>query len=176
MPLAAKSGGWRKWPAVADGVAGSGGRYQLTIQGKDAAAVVLTGVTVHVLKRRPPVSGYALGRVCGGDGVFRTLDVDLDQSPPSLTPTFEPGNANSDSPEFEVKPIKFPYQVALDDPENFLVAGLTATCDCDWTLDLSWTSQGAAGTVRINDNGAPFRTSSSTNSRHCTVLEYVECK
>ncbi|MDQ0937302.1 hypothetical protein QFZ49_007277 [Streptomyces turgidiscabies] len=31
--------------------------------------------------------------------------------------------------------------------------------DCRWYLELDWSSQGRAGTVRVDDAGRPFRTS-----------------
>ncbi|MBN6035239.1 hypothetical protein [Amycolatopsis sp. 195334CR] len=175
MPSEASSVGWRAWAAVADGVQGSGGRQNLIIQGKGDARVVLTKVVVRVLARRPPVVGNTLERECGGDGVFRSMTVDLDKTPPAVLPKFDTGNVMDGAPEYETKPIKFPYTVALEDPESFVIEGETERCDCDWVVELSWSSQGRTGTTTIDNNGAPFRTTSTANAPTCYVREMIEC-
>jgi hypothetical protein len=40
-----------------------------------------------------------------------------------------------------------------------MVDAQTEDCDCRWYLELDWSSQGRTGTVRIDDQGVPFRTS-----------------
>ncbi|MBP2179393.1 hypothetical protein [Amycolatopsis magusensis] len=175
MPSDAASYGWRKWPAVSDGVQASGGRQTLIVQGKGAARVVLTKATVKVVAKRQPVTGKTLERECGGDGVFRSMSVELDKNPPEVSSKFESGNVMADTPDYEVKPIKFPYTVALEDPESFIIEGITEKCDCDWVVELAWSSQGRTGTTRIDNNGVPFRTTSTANAPTCYVREVIEC-
>ena len=55
--------------------------------------------------------------------------------------------------------VRMPYRVSAEDPEVLLVTARTESCDCDWYLELDWSSQGRTGTVRIDDHGRPFRTS-----------------
>lgn len=55
--------------------------------------------------------------------------------------------------------MRFPYRVSDRDPEVLLVTARTETCDCRWYLEVDWSSQGRTGTVRIDDEGRPFRTS-----------------
>lgn len=55
--------------------------------------------------------------------------------------------------------MSLPYRVSSTDPEVLLVTARTDTCDCDWYLELDWSSQGRTGTVRVDDHGRPFRTS-----------------
>jgi hypothetical protein len=57
--------------------------------------------------------------------------------------------------------VEFPYRVSAADPEVLLVTATTQTYDCDWYLELDWSSQGRTGTVRIDDHGRPFRTTST---------------
>lgn len=47
-----------------------------------------------------------------------------------------------------------------------LVKARTQTCDCRWYLELGWSSQGRTGTLRIDDHGRPFRTSSIKGLAH----------
>ncbi|MFI6030707.1 hypothetical protein [Amycolatopsis magusensis] len=175
MPSDAASYGWKEWPAVADGVQGSGGRHNLIIQGKGNARVVLTEATVKVLAKRPPVTGKTLDKECGGDGVFRSMSVELDKNPPVVSSKFEADDVMPGAPDYETKPIKFPYTVALEDPESFFIEGNTENCDCDWVLELTWSSQGRTGTTRIDNNGVPFRTTSTANAPTCYVREVIEC-
>jgi hypothetical protein len=168
MPREA-SEGWRKWDAVSDGVAASPSGFYLTIQGKSEASVVLRTIRAVVTARRPPLKGIDLWRECGGDGAFRGLNVDLDHETPTITDTFYPDDAVGEPPH-EVRPIKFPYTVALSDPETFSVSATTNTCDCDWRLEIDWTSQGHAGTVLVGDNGRPFRTSTAVATKSCEVI------
>jgi hypothetical protein len=49
--------------------------------------------------------------------------------------------------------------VSAEDPEVLLVTARTGGCDCRWYLELDWSSQGRTGTVRVDDDGRPFRTS-----------------
>ena len=55
--------------------------------------------------------------------------------------------------------VRMPYRVSVSDPEVLLVTARTAGCDCRWYLELDWSSRGRTGTVRIDDQGRPFRTS-----------------
>ncbi|GAB2796659.1 hypothetical protein GCM10027073_30630 [Streptomyces chlorus] len=55
--------------------------------------------------------------------------------------------------------VRMPYRVSAKDPEVLEVTATTAGCDCRWYLELDWSSGGRSGTVRIDDDGRPFRTS-----------------
>lgn len=83
----------------------------------------------------------------------RTFDVDLDAARPAARPM--PGNDAG----VEIPALSFPYRVSVRDPEVLLVTGRTVACDCDWYLELEWSSGDRSGTARIDDAGRPFRTS-----------------
>ncbi|HZG04195.1 MAG TPA: transcriptional regulator, partial [Streptomyces sp.] len=53
----------------------------------------------------------------------------------------------------------FPYKVSESDPEVLYVAARTDAHDVRWYLELEWSSGDRHGTLRIDDRGAPFRTS-----------------
>lgn len=59
----------------------------------------------------------------------------------------------------KIPAVSFPYRVSVRDPEILLVTGRTVKCDCDWYLELEWSSGDRSGSVRIDDGGRPFRTS-----------------
>ncbi|MGR3932980.1 helix-turn-helix domain-containing protein [Streptomyces sp. BRA346] len=143
------------WAAAHDAVHGGTTNVEATVQGRAESAVVLRALHVRVVGRRTPLawSSFAMENGCGGALTPRAFSVDLDAARPQARPT--DGND-------EGKPIpavRFPYRVSASDPEVLLINARTAGCDCRWYLELDWTSGDRSGTVRIDDNGAPFRTS-----------------
>lgn len=76
--------------------------------------------------------------------------------------------AGNDSGE-PIEAVAFPYSVSVTDPEVLLITGRTVGCDCDWFAELTWSSGGRSGTVRVDDGGRPFRTS---GERGRPVLDY----
>ncbi|MET9771757.1 helix-turn-helix domain-containing protein [Streptomyces sp. NPDC006415] len=138
---------------------------RITLQGRDERAVVLESLRIRVVERRSPAPGrvYRMSSGCGGSLTPRMFDVDLDVPRPVARSV-----AGNDSGE-PIEAVAFPYRVSVTDPEVFLITGRTAGCDCDWFAELSWSSGGRSGTVRIDDGGRPFR-SSGVGGR--PVLEY----
>ncbi|MFE9749956.1 hypothetical protein ACFYOT_34025 [Saccharothrix saharensis] len=167
------SGGWSEWDEVNEGgAAASPGQVVITVQGRTDAEVVLLNLEVRVVARREPIRGTALSRQCGDPGAVRWLSVDLDRDP--VVPTADRFDEPYPfTPDWERKPIKFPYTVSLADAETFVIKASTEGCDCDWVVGLHWASQGQTGVLPITDNGRPFRTSSDRNARPCSVLETV---
>ncbi|WP_410670373.1 hypothetical protein [Amycolatopsis sp. cmx-4-68] len=166
------NGGWADWPEVSEnGAASPPGLVELTIQGRDSAAVTLTNIRVRVLARRAPIHGTAIQRDCGDQGAVRWLEVDLDRDPVRPVAKDEFDAMVEDTPAWERKPIKFPYTVSVTNPETFMIKAVTANCDCDWVADVEWSAQGRSGTLPITNSGTPFRTTSTKNARRCSVLD-----
>ncbi|MFE5856119.1 helix-turn-helix domain-containing protein [Streptomyces sp. NPDC056500] len=144
------------WARSLGAVHGGDTLVRLTVQGLGDQAVVLQGLRVRVAAQRPPqrrnVYGMSLG--CGGTMTPRMFDVDLDAARPTALSV--PGNDSG----VELPAASFPYRVSARDPEILLITARTVTCDCDWYLELEWSSADRSGTVRIDDAGRPFRTSS----------------
>ena len=142
-PFAPGAPGW-----VADtGAVSSGSQYvELTVQGTGEETVVLNDLHVRVADRRAPLAwnDYGTGVGCGGDVPARHFGVDLDASRPDAEPA---GRRD------------FPYKVSESDPEVLYVAARTDAYDVRWYLELEWSSGDRHGTLRIDDRGAPFRTS-----------------
>lgn len=132
---------------------------EITVEGRSAAAVILSGLTVEVVSRHSPPTGTLLqAEGAGGIGV-RYFTVDLDQ--PRPTPLL--GEANEPRPG--ERPLNFPYKVSLSDPEVFVLFAKTQRCDCQWTARLRWRSGGKEGTTTIREGGRPFRTASGTAAK-----------
>ncbi|MFD6437819.1 helix-turn-helix domain-containing protein [Streptomyces venezuelae] len=143
------------WVATQKAVHGGETLVQLSVQGRSDTAVLLEALRVRVVGRGAPVKGnaYAMDLGCGGAVTPRYFDVNLDKDRPIARAV--PGN-DSGTP---IPAVRMPYRVSAKDPEVLLVTGGTRTCDCRWYLELDWSSQGRKGTVRIDDDGRPFRTS-----------------
>ncbi|MFC9162696.1 helix-turn-helix domain-containing protein [Streptomyces fungicidicus] len=148
----------RTWAGTQSAVHGGGTTVQLSVQGTSETAVVLTALRVRVAGRADPAPGnaYAMDQGCGGALTPRYFDVDLDKDRPLARAV--PGN-DAGTP---IPAVRMPYRVSATDPEVLLVTARTAHCDCRWYLELDWSSQGRTGTVRIDDDGRPFRTSGLT--------------
>ncbi|MET9422245.1 helix-turn-helix transcriptional regulator [Streptomyces sp. NPDC006540] len=150
-PVEADAEQWSR--ALGAGHAGET-RVRITVQGKGPEAVVLESLQVRVAARRAPErhNVYRMDSGCGGSLTPRMFDVDLDKSRPVARSV-----AGNDAGE-PIPAVSFPYRVSASDPEVLLVTGRTVTCDCEWYLQLRWSSGGRTGTVRIDDGGRPFRT------------------
>ncbi|MFD5400268.1 helix-turn-helix domain-containing protein [Streptomyces griseorubiginosus] len=145
-----------QWAATQGAIHGRQTMVRISVQGRSSTAVVLEDLRVRVASRGAPVQGnsYAMEQGCGGALTPREFSVDLDKDRPIARS--KPGNDG----ENVIPAVKMPYRVSSTDPEILLVTAETVTCDCNWYLELDWSSQGRTGTVRIDDHGKPFRTTS----------------
>ncbi|MFF3660743.1 helix-turn-helix domain-containing protein [Streptomyces olivochromogenes] len=137
----------RGWVTALGGVAGQEQMLALTVQGAGKATVVLGGLHVRVVGKDAPLAwnDYVMGVGCGGGVETKSFAVDLDAGRPVTTP--KAGQRD------------FPYKVSESDPEVFYVFADARAHDVSWYLELDWSSGARSGTVRIDDNGKPFRTS-----------------
>ncbi|MEW2119230.1 hypothetical protein AB0945_29385 [Streptomyces sp. NPDC005474] len=105
--------------------------------------VVLAGLRVVVLERRPP-----RGELSPHHGILpvRAYTVLLDEEPPRL------------EPRGEDTPATFSYTVGPDDPETFELRVETERWQVAWELELDWVCGRRTGTVRVDLAGHPFRT------------------
>ncbi|MFF7467565.1 helix-turn-helix domain-containing protein [Streptomyces sp. NPDC008092] len=145
------------WAATQSAVHGGNTIVEVSVQGRSATAVVLEALRVRVVGRTAPAPGiaYSMADGCGGGLTPRYFDVNLDKDRPIARPV-----AGSGPDGQTVSTMHLPYRVSATDPEVLRVKASTAGCDCRWYLELDWSSQGRSGTVRIDDHGRPFRTSS----------------
>ncbi|KUN66971.1 DNA-binding protein [Streptomyces griseorubiginosus] len=145
-----------QWAATQGAIHGRQTMVRISVQGRSSTAVVLEDLRVRVASRGEPVQGnsYAMEQGCGGALTPREFSVDLDKDRPIARS--KPGNDGGNV----IPAVKMPYRVSSTDPEILLVTAEAVTCDCTWYLELDWSSQGRTGTVRIDDHGKPFRTTS----------------
>ncbi|MER6788445.1 helix-turn-helix domain-containing protein [Streptomyces sp. NPDC000658] len=150
------------WAASQGAVHGRETRVRVSVQGRSSTAVVLEALHVRIVSRDTPPSGiaYSMGQGCGGDLTPRNFTVNLDADRPLTRP-----QKGSDTAE-SVPAINFPYRVSAEDPEVLLVDATTQIYDARWYLELDWSSQGRTGTIRIDDHGRPFHTTSIKGMPH----------
>ncbi|MFD3426648.1 helix-turn-helix domain-containing protein [Nocardia fluminea] len=160
-PRPVSHGVWAGWSNAADAVPANKRSIILTVQGTSSAAVTLTDLRLRVIQRRPAVHGtrYFVG---GSGPAFRWVSFDIDSVPPAVSAHyFEPYAKNM--PLQERRPIRFPYEVSIEESESLLVEVRARECDCEFTIELDWASQGRAHTEILNDEGKPFRVTGLAN-------------
>ncbi|MFD3942723.1 helix-turn-helix domain-containing protein [Streptomyces sp. NPDC058579] len=143
-PIEAEAPGW---VASLGGVASGEQMLALTVQGTGKQTVVVDALHVRVERKGAPLAwnDYSMGVGCGGLVETKSFAVDLDSPRPDVTPVA--GQRD------------FPYKVSETDPEVFYVMARAQAHDVTWYIELDWSSGKQRGTVRIDDDGKPFRTS-----------------
>ncbi|WP_405810720.1 helix-turn-helix domain-containing protein [Streptomyces sp. NBC_01520] len=146
----------RGWAKALGGVDGGDMMLELTLQGASREAVVLKGLHVRVVSREPALAwaAYSMGEGCGSGITPQSFDIDLDDGQPHTQPVAGQGGG-------AVVPAKdFPYRVSSTDVEVFNLDAHVEGHDVTWYLELEWSSGDRSGTLRVDDDGEPFRTSS----------------
>ncbi|MFE6400950.1 helix-turn-helix domain-containing protein [Streptomyces alboflavus] len=141
---------WQDVPAWVGELGAVSAREQfveVTVQGTGGEPVVVTGMNVRVRSTGAPLAwnNFRIGNGCGEVVETKYFSVDLDAAAPRLTP-----RADQDD---------FPYKVSESDPLVFYVTGRAEKYDVRWYLEVEWSQGDRHGTLRIDDQGKPFRTS-----------------
>ncbi|WP_051856363.1 helix-turn-helix domain-containing protein [Streptomyces sp. NRRL B-1347] len=141
------------WVGAFDAVSAEKHDVKFTVQGTGKDTVVLESLNVRVVGRSDPprwnkyLMGF-LGVGCGGNVPKHTFNVKLDRGQPALVPDGD----------------DFPYKVSERDPETFYVFTTVKSRYVRWYLELEWSSGSRHGTVVIDDEGKPFRTSGAPDN------------
>ncbi|MGW2303340.1 helix-turn-helix domain-containing protein [Streptomyces sp. NPDC001809] len=135
------------WIAALDAVPGGDQLLRLTVQGRGKRTVVLEALHVRVVSKKAPLpwNDYVMGVGCGGEVSTKAFAVDLDAGRPTAVPV---GGQR-----------RFSYKTSETDPVIFNVAARARAHDVSWYLELAWSSGSERGTIRVDDDGRPFRTS-----------------
>ncbi|WP_225987240.1 helix-turn-helix domain-containing protein [Streptomyces spectabilis] len=142
------------WVSAFEAVSAGSQDVKFTVQGTGKETVVLESLNIRVVGRSDPpawnkyLMGF-LGVGCGGGVPKHVFNAKLDHGQPALVS----------------KGDDFPYKVSESDPETFYVSATAASRYVRWYLELEWSSGSRHGTVVINDEGKPFRTSAAPDDR-----------
>lgn len=155
---------WDAAPGAFGAVPASPAQLTIYATGPGNHAIIITGLTFHVVSRRKPVEGQWLNsqEYCGGGGSYHYGVVDFNTPPPYWRPV------TALPPSFRADAIKFPYTATANDPEGLRVNVQMEDCDCTWYAVLSWIDETASKTMRIDDHGRPFETTSVTGVKETT--------
>lgn len=147
---------WDAWAQQHQGLEGFMTAVEFIVEGIASSAVVLTGLRIELIDRRPPPRGVVVQPFGGAPVGVRHFQVDLCASPPTV---------ESIEDEFEPIPaVKFPYRVTPVEPEAFNIRAYAEKCDATWRARLEWRHQGKTGSTVIDNGGEPFRTVSGSQS------------
>ncbi|QNE76711.1 helix-turn-helix domain-containing protein [Streptomyces finlayi] len=144
------------WAGALGAVPGGLKRIDVVVQGKEADAVVLQAMHVRVVGRTaaPAWQAYSMLQGCGSGVLVSTYEVDLD----AARPLFKAVPTDNGERTLPANPL--PLKTSANDPVVLVVYARTQTYDARWHLELDWSSGDRSGTMRIDDNGKPFRTMS----------------
>ncbi|MCZ7417540.1 MULTISPECIES: helix-turn-helix domain-containing protein [unclassified Streptomyces] len=148
------------WATELDAVHAGRTNVEVTVQGVGDTAVVLQDLHVRVVERRTPLpwTSYAMEHGCGGALTPARFTVNLDAGRPVAVP--EDGYlTDTDGTGHVLTAERMPFRVSAGEPQVLRIEASAVRCDCDWYLELAWSAGGRSGTLRIDDNGRPFRTS-----------------
>ncbi|WP_327177251.1 helix-turn-helix domain-containing protein [Streptomyces sp. NBC_01335] len=146
----------RGWAKSLGGVDGGSQLLELTLQGSSSEAVVVSGLHVRVVTRKAPLAwnAFSMADGCGSAITPQSFDIDLDDDQPRTEPVAgQQGDA--------VVPAQdFPFRTSSTDVQVLNLDAHVEGHDVSWYLELDWTSGDRSGTLRVDDHGEPFRTSS----------------
>lgn len=128
---------------------------RVTVQGTTSDVVLLQSLTASVVPALPMTSGAIYGANCPDPILVPVREFTTELDPTTSTVRLQPREG-----------AKFPFQISATEPEAFRIRVNPGGCDCDWTLQLAWTSGERSGTVTIDDDGKPFQSASSRGRTH----------
>ncbi|MGY1455823.1 helix-turn-helix domain-containing protein [Streptomyces sp. SS8] len=145
------------WAGALGAVHGGETIVEATVYGTGTAPVVVEALHVRVAERRAPLDRpvYRMDDGCGGSLTPAAFTADLDAPRPQA----EPVDGYDGEGGRPLPATRLPYRVTADDPLALRVEARTEGCDCDWYIEVEWSSGDDSGTLRIDDGGRPFRTS-----------------
>jgi len=144
----------QRWAREHEGIPASGTCVNVDVRVLAAHAVTVDAVRVAVIRRRrAPAGTAALLYDRSVAWMPNFLVADLDRAPVVVRPA--PG---IDASGHRIPALAFPHALAPGSSESWYIQAQTAGFDCDWFAYLDWTSNARSGSIRIDDDGLPFRT------------------
>jgi hypothetical protein len=136
-----------QWALEHGGVIAGDQAVRVVLRGRESSPVIVNGLAARILSTQQPRSGwFNAWDGCGAAVDTREIHVDLSRSPPSTTWYDENGR--------EMRPLTL--QVTSTDHEVIDVFAHTTREEVQWVLEVSYTSAGKDGVLRIDNRGKPF--------------------
>jgi hypothetical protein len=146
-PPSDRPAGWRTWAYRMDGIDSPWTVAQITLQGNSPTPVLVQDMSVDVVRRGKPLAGTLVKGQPGGCGGVepREVYVELDARPPTVE------SANPKRPPF-------PYALRRGEFQVLNVIAFADKAMYEWTLSFRLLVDGETHTIKVDDGGAPFRT------------------
>jgi hypothetical protein len=158
-PPSARCRDWRTWAQRRGAVDADETLANAYLQARSGAAVIIDGIEIDVVRRRLPVEGTSAHCPAGGAvGNPRLIDVDLDADPPEVLYA----EAGDDYPARR----GLNFTLTDSETETFQFRAHTRKCDCEWRARVQMVVDGKRTEVPLDEDGRPFRTSSSRRADH----------
>ena len=153
VPPLGSSSAADEWASRNGGIPASGNFVTAVLQPPSNKTVVVTDIRVEVVGRHRSRAGThpILGGGCGGLEPMH-FKANLDRSPVRAVPT-----AGVSASGKRIPPVPLPHTLSEQRPEDWQIAAVTTTCDCDWVAYVDYTADGHPGESKIDDHGKPFR-------------------
>ena len=144
----------RSWGLDHGGVAGSPQIVRVELRADSDEPLIVDPIRVDAVNVSDPVSGwFAASPGCGGL-LVRTIDIDLDATPPSVTYLDKFGQ--------ETEPLTL--RIDRQDPEVLELHAYTTRAQVEWTVELPFSTPDSTDSVELDNGGEPFRVTTETAS------------
>lgn len=144
--------GFRPWGLQHDGIDAGITRLQLVLQSRSTSPLLIADARAVVVGRNALAPGIGVRCPPAGEAELRPLSIDLERPDPRAVYGSEPGR-------------QFGFTLEQGEIESFLVTASARTATYAWYLELTVIVGGEPRTVRIDDGGSPFRTTSPEGGR-----------
>lgn len=151
-----------EWSTWGPSLGAADARYTaliVNVKSRTAEPVVVTGLNFTVGSRAQPIDGPTIQNPCGGPITGRYVEASLDTDPPRVVSSSSDPQAYVGARDLSLEQLKFPYRVTNTDTETLIVVGGTDSCDVYWTGELLWSNGEQNGSLTLDMEGKPFRTS-----------------
>lgn len=126
---------------------------RMSLEGNRAKPVQILSIKARITERSTPWAGALVEvRPQGGDDIQK-IGFDLDAADLEARIVQDDGTFGTRR-YIDEKDLKLEY----GEPAAVVVSAVTATCYCEWVIDVTTRSDGKVEKQTINDNGRPFRT------------------
>jgi hypothetical protein len=153
-PPADRPAGWRTWAYQMGGIDSPWTVAQITLQGNSPTPVLVQDLSVDIIRRGTPLRGTLVKGEPGGCGGIepREVYIQLDERPP----TVQSGDPNR---------AAFPYSLRRGEFEVLNLIAFAGEAMYEWILNIGLLVDGENRTIKVDDGGAPFRTTPRPTGR-----------
>jgi hypothetical protein len=147
---------WRKWALDQGGVDADESRAVVYIQGKERASVLLRGIEIKTIERKPPLRGTHVRCSPAGGAVAspRRAEIYLDTNPPTVA-WAKAGDDSATRSQLQLS-------IAPGETEIIDLIARLRRCDWTWTASLFMIVNGESYEAKLNSN---FQTTASWRAK-----------